>query len=314
LPSLATPPATCRAHAVAVIVLLALMFGHQARADMTVVVTTPDLKSITEAVSGGTVAVQSLISPGSDPEAFEPRPNHLVALRDAALVIRIGAGYEHWLDRLLQQAGKTHLLPGGQGYLDVSSQIALLEVRGRSVSTVPGHAHGSANPHYWLDPINAIAMSGQIAAALVRLMPQQRSAIEKAHARFVTDLKQRLDRWAQLLEAHRGAPLISYHATWPYFARRFRLNIVDVVEQKEGVPPSIARLAGLAKTMRAQKVRAILHEPFQPIDASRALADRTGAQVIVLAPSVGSLPDTGDYLKLIDYNVGLLAKTLASAP
>jgi ABC-type Zn uptake system ZnuABC Zn-binding protein ZnuA len=283
-----------------------------AAAQLNVVVTTPDLKSITEAVSGGSARAQSLIAPGADPEAFEPRPAHLAALGGADLVVRVGAGYEHWLDRLIQQAGKPHLRPGAEGYLDASAGIALLEQRGRSVTITPGHAHGSANPHYWLDPVNGLAVAQRIAEALARLAPGHRSRIEAAHARFAAELEQRTAEWQKTLQPFKGAPVITYHNTWPYFARRFRLNVVDIVEQKEGVPPSIARLASLAATMREKKVRAIVHEPFQPIDASRALGERTGARVVVLAPSVGSVPEASDYLKLFDFNVRTLAGALGA--
>jgi ABC-type Zn uptake system ZnuABC Zn-binding protein ZnuA len=284
-----------------------------AAAQLSVVVTTPDLKSITEAVSGGAARVQSLIPPGADPEAFEPRPAHLVALREAGLVIRVGAGYEHWLDRLISQAGKPHLRPGAEGYLDASAGIALLEQRGRSVTITPGHAHGAANPHYWLDPVNGLAVAQRVAGALARLAPAQRAGIEAAHARFAAELERRTAEWQKTLEPYKGAPVVTYHNTWPYFARRFRLNIVEVIEQKEGVQPGVGRLAALAKTMRENKVRAVLHEPFQPIDASRALGERTGARVVVLAPSVGSLPEASNYLSLFELNVGLLAKALSPA-
>ena len=123
----------------------------------------------------------------------------------------------------------------------------------------------------------------------------------------------RLAEWERLLGAHRAAPLIAYHNTWPYFARRFRLDIVDVIELKEGVAPSPARLAKLASIIREQRVRVILHEPFEPDDASQLLARRTGATVLKLAPSVGSLPQTADYLALFDYNVGQLARALSAA-
>jgi ABC-type Zn uptake system ZnuABC Zn-binding protein ZnuA len=284
-----------------------------AAAQLSIVVTTPDLKSITEAVSGGAARVQSLIPPGADPEAFEPRPAHLVALREAGLVIRVGAGYEHWLDRLISQAGKPHLRPGAEGYLDASAGIALLEQRGRSVTITPGHAHGAANPHYWLDPVNGLAVAQRVAGALARLAPAQRAGIEAAHARFAAELERRTAEWQKTLEPYKGAPVVTYHNTWPYFARRFRLNIVEVIEQKEGVQPGVGRLAALAKTMRENKVRAVLHEPFQPIDASRALGERTGARVVVLAPSVGSLPEASNYLSLFELNVGLLAKALSPA-
>jgi len=41
---------------------------------------------------------------------------------------------------------------------------------------------------------------------------------------------------------------------------------------------------------------------------------RTGARVVTLAPSVGSLEGAGDYLALFDYNVERLAAVLSEAP
>ena len=292
------------------LVIFLFALGAARAQPMTVVATTPDIKSIVESVAGGTVRVESLIAPGVDPESFEPRPSHLATLRKAALVVRVGAGYEHWLDRLLQRAGSKALLPGAAGYLDLSSQIALLEVRGRSVAIVPGHAHGSANPHYWLDPANGEIVAGQVAAALIRLLPGQRETIEAARQTFVTELRQRLSAWSKVLEPHRGVALVSYHNTWPYFARRFRLNIVDVIEQKEGVAPGAIRLAKLSSSLRSRSVRIVIHEPFQPVDLSRVLAERIGASVIVMAPSVGSVAEAADYFSLIDYNVRMLSKAL----
>ncbi len=275
-----------------------------------VVATTPDIASLVEAVAAGSVRVDSLVPAGGDAEAFEPRPGHLALVRDAALVVRVGLGYDEWLDRLLAQAGRASLRRGGDGTLDLSNGVALLEVQGRSVENRTGHAHGAANPHYWLDPVNAEPMSAAIAEALVRLVPERRDAIEAAHARFTADLRAGLARWTARLEPHHGAALVAYHNSWPYFARRFRLNIVEVIEPKEGVPPGAARLVSLAATMRTRHVRAILREPFVPEGAVRTLAARTGAAVVILAPSVGSVPGTADYLALFDRNVEALAAAL----
>jgi ABC-type Zn uptake system ZnuABC Zn-binding protein ZnuA len=295
----------------ALLVSLALIPGVFARTQIFVVTTTPDLKSITEAIAGGTATVESLIPNGADPEAFEPRPNHLATLRRADLVLRVGAGYEHWLDRFLQRSGRDALMPGGAGYLDLSSQIALLEVRGRSVSLVPGHVHGSANPHYWLDPVNVEIIAGQIAAALIRLRPEEKGVIEKAHGEFVAALRGHVTRWSKILEPYRGLPLVTYHNTWPYFARRFRLNIIAVIEEKEGIPPSLARLKKLADTMRAHSVRLILHEPFQPGETSRLLGKQVDAKVVVLAPSVGSVAQAADYFSMMEFNVKVISSALS---
>lgn len=291
--------------------VLMLAGSRVARAEPIVVTTTPDLKSIAEMVSGGAVRVETLVPPGVDAEGFEPKPSHLALVRDASLVVRIGLGYDDWLERLLAQSGNARVRPGSDGVLDLSKHMALLEVQGRSVEAQSGHAHGAANPHYWLDPANGEIIGAVIAEALVRLGPQDRDAIAAAQERFATALKERVARWTSTLEPHRGAPLVTYHNSWPYLARRFRLNIVDVIEPKEGVPSSPARLAALGATMRTAKVGLILQEPFGPGEASQFLAGRTGAKVVVLAPSVGSLPGAGDYLSLFDRNVALLAEALA---
>ena len=295
-------------------VLAALFSAAGARAEPLVVATTPDLKSITEAVAGGAVRVETLVPPGTDAEGFEPRPSHLGLVRDAVLAIRVGLGYDDWLDPLVTRSGNTRVQRGAAGQLDLSREVALLEVQGRSIEQQSGHAHGAANPHYWLDPANAEPMSAVIAEALVRIAPDKRGVIETAHKRFTAELKARLARWTGAMEAHRGAPIVVYHNSWPYFARRFRLNIVDVIEPKEGIPPTAARLLSLATTMRSNKVRVIVHEPFEPMDASRSLSQRTGAQVVVLAPSVGGAPGTETYFALFDRNVDLLGKALARQP
>jgi ABC-type Zn uptake system ZnuABC Zn-binding protein ZnuA len=211
---------------------------------------------------------------------------------------------------VLARAGRDRLRPGGEGQLDLSPTVALLEVQARSVEVGAGHAHGAANPHYWLDPANAEPMSAAIAEALVRLVPERQDEIGAAQARFAADLRARLDAWTARLAPYRGAPLVSYHNSWPYFARRFRLDIVEVIEPKEGVPPSPARLATLAGSMRERGVRVILREATAPDAAARALAARTGARVVTLAGSVGAVPGTEDYLALFDRDVALLAAAL----
>jgi ABC-type Zn uptake system ZnuABC Zn-binding protein ZnuA len=286
-----------------------------AAASMRVVATTSDLASIAQAVTGDLAQVESIIPPAADPEAFEPRRSDLARLKGASIVIRIGLGYDHWLDKLLSMHGDAAVNRGGAGYVDASVGIPLLEVKGSRIDPAgrDGHAHGLANPHYWLDPANAEIISGGIAEAVIRVAPGITGKIIANRDGFLSRLKASLTEWERVFAPHRAARLIAYHNTWPYFARRFRLNIVDVIEIKEGVAPSPARLAKLAATIREQKVRVIVHEPFEPEDASQLLARRTGAVVLKLAPSVGSVPAATDYLALFDYNVGALARAPSAA-
>jgi ABC-type Zn uptake system ZnuABC Zn-binding protein ZnuA len=277
-----------------------------------VVTTTTDLAALVAAVGGDLVVVESIVPPGADPEAFEARPGDLGKLRRADLLVRVGLGFDYWLDTLVSQTGEKRLLRGGDGYLDASAGIPLLEIRGQSVVNEGGHAHGVANPHYWLDPENAIIVTAGIAAALVRIAPGQRETIVANRQRFLGELETRRARWAKTLAPLAGVKLIAYHNSWPYFARRFRLDLTGYIEPRAGVAPSPAHLAQLIAAGRKANVRAILHEPYEPEDTSRFVAQKLGVPVVRLAISVGSLAGTDDYLALIDYNVETLAKALVA--
>src|SRR5262252_7489829 len=301
--------------AVATIIAWVLTSPAASTESLRVVATTSDLAALARAVTGGLAQVETIIPPATDPEAFEPRPSDLARLKGATVVVRVGLGYDHWLDKLLSMHGDAAVNRGGAGYVDASIGIPLLEVKGSSVdpATRDGHAHGLANPHYWLDPANAEIITGGIAEAGIRVTPEAAAKIIANRDGFLARLKAGLVEWEQLLAPHRAARLIAYHNTWPYFARRFRLNIVDVIEIKEGVAPSPARLAKLAATIREHKIRVIVHEPFEPEEASQLLARRTGAVVVKLAPSVGSVPAAADFRALFDYNVATLARALSAA-
>ncbi len=292
----------------------------QVRTVVRVVATTADLAALATtfvlAFAGDGATVETIVPAGADAEAFVPRPGDIEKLRRADIIVRVGLGFDYWLDRLLVQAGNPRLMRGGDGYVDGSAGIPLLEVRGESIVNEGGHAHGAANPHYWLDPHNAVIITGGIAEALIRIVPAQRERIIAERERFLATLAERMAAW----RAFAGAKVIAYHDTWPYFARRFRLDVADFIEPKPGVAPSPAHLARLIDLGRQSErqpgqevhaaVRAVLHEPHEPVDASRFVAARLGVPVVVLAPSVGSMAGTGDYLALFDTNLATLGKAL----
>ena len=283
-----------------------------AAAPLRVVATTTDLAALAAAVGGDLVTVQAIVPPATDAEGFEPRPGDLDKLRAAGLLLRVGLGYDYWLDALISRIGERRLMRGGEAYLDASAGVPLLEIRGQTVVNEGGHAHGSANPHYWLDPDNAVIVSAGIAEALVRILPGQRERILTNRERFLAELKMRQVQWSELLAPYAGVKLIAYHNSWPYFARRFRLDIIDFIEPKPGVAPSPAHLAGLISAGRAAPVRAVVHEPYEPDETSRLLAGKLGVPFVLLATSVDSVPGTGDYLALFDYDVATLSKALGA--
>src|SRR5262245_697304 len=91
-----------------VVIFLAFAASAVAQEKLRIVTTTTDLKSLTEAVGGDRVEVVSLVPPNLDPEEYQAKPQDVVRLKDARIVVRVGLDFDLWLDRLLTQAMLTH--------------------------------------------------------------------------------------------------------------------------------------------------------------------------------------------------------------
>src|SRR5947209_8868808 len=254
------------------------------------VATTTDLRSLAEAVGGDLIDAISLVPANFDAEEYQPKPQDVLRLKNARLVVRVGLDYDLWFDRLLQASAKPEFQRGGAGYVDASRGIAALEVRGVSLGPGDGHAHGSGNPHYWLDPQNADFITANILAGLARIDPGNAKTYEANRQAFLARLSRKMEEWEARLARLRSMPIIAYHNSWPYFARRFRLDFADFLEVKPGVPPTPSHLAGIIETMRARGVRIVVREPHEPERDVAFVAARSGASVVVLAASVGALP------------------------
>ena len=273
-----------------------------------VVATSTDLKSLTEAVGGDRATVEALLPPGQDPHAVEIKPGQITALRRAALVVRVGLDHEPWLARALALAREPGSMPAD---LDCSRGIALLQAETARVRSATGeHVHGFGNTHYWLDPENARPITAGMLDALARLAPGERAYFEARRAEFLRRLDAGLVRWQAALAPHRGARIVVVHESWPYFARRFGLEIAAALEPTPGVPPSPAYLASLTARMRDAQVRAIIAEPYANAALVAKVAALSGARDARLASSVGGLPEARDYLALFDVDVARLVEAL----
>lgn len=305
--------ASARAAGLGLLLGSALAHAAPAAVPLHVLATTTDLAALASAVAGEAASVESIIPPGVDPEGFEARPRDLDRLRRADLLIRVGLGYDYWLDALVSRNGQPRFARGGNAVVDASAGIALLEVSGQSVVNEGGHAHGVANPHYWLDPQNAALITAAIVEALIRLSPEQRDRFVGNRERFLADLQVRQARWIRTLAPFAGARLIAQHNSWPYFARRFRLDVILFIEPKPGIAPSPARLGLLIAEGRSKNIRAVLREPHQPEDSSRYIAQKLKVPLLQLALSVGGVPAASNYIGLLEYDVGTIAAALSTA-
>ncbi len=276
-----------------------------------VITTTTDLASLTREVGGDRVDVTALAKGYQDPHFVDPKPSYLTLLRNADLFEVVGLELEiGWLPPLLDQSRNPKIRPGGPGYLDVSQGVEILDRPAGAVNRSMGDVHANGNPHYWLEPGNAIRIAIQISQRLSRLRPADAPYFAARLQDFKVRMNDANKRWTAALAPYRGAKIVTYHRSWPNFVRRYGLDVVGYVEPKPGVPPSPSHTFELINLMKAQKVKVILVEPFFDLKTPNSIAERTDAKVLVMYPSVGGTPAVDDYFKLFDRNVAELVKAL----
>jgi len=279
-----------------------------------IVTTSTDLKALVEVVGGERVRVESLAPPLQDPHAVEVKPGQLAKLKAAALLLRIGLDHEPWLGRALRTIGDSRFTRESPHYLDTSKGIQLLQAETPRVRADKGaHIHGFGNTHYWLDPENGRPITAAILGALLRLAPADRPYFEANRKRFLDRLDGRLKGWLRTMAPYKGTRVVAVHETWPYFAQRFGLMIVAVMEPNPGVPPSPSYLASLIQKMRDSGIRLLIADPYSNASAVRQVATQSGATAVTLIPSVGGDPAASDYLRLFDFNIKRLSQAARPA-
>jgi len=279
----------------------------EAAAAVRVVTTTEDLASIVRAIGGDKVSVEAIASGRQDPHFVEPKPSFILRLSRADLLVFVGRELEAaWLPALVTQSRNARIQPGSNGYLDASQNVKILDLPTGAVTRAMGDVHPQGNPHYWLDPANGRRIAQTIQAKLAQLSSGDSGYFAQQYAAFDRTLTEAENRWKSAVAPLKGLKIVTYHRSWSNFADAFGLDVIGYVEPKPGIPPSPAHTLSLIQEMKRQNVKIILVEPYFDLKTPNLIARDTGAKVVVMPPSVGGVPEAGDYFRLFDHNVKLL--------
>jgi len=295
---------------------LALAAAAPARAQgkLNVVATTEDLASIAKEVGGDRITVESIAKGYQDPHFVEAKPSFILKLQRADVLIVVGRELEiGWLPPLQQQSRNGKIQVGAEGYLDASLTATILEIPTGQLTRAMGDVHPLGNPHYWLDPENGKRVGKEIADKFSQLRPNDRAGFEQRLTDFTTRLDAAEKRWLAEMAPYKGTKIVTYHRSFPNFAKRFDLDIVGYVEPRPGIPPTPQHTLDLINEMKRQNVKIVLVEPYFDLKTPNSIGRETGAQVLVMPPSVGGVKEASDYFKLFDYDINLLVDAIKKA-
>jgi len=288
-----------------------LVAAAPAFAKVQVVSSLQDFSSIAQSVGGDRVETFALAKGYQDPHFVDAKPSFILKLSRADLLIVAGLELEiGYLPPLIDQARNDKIKPGSRGYLDASIGCDILQRPTTQVTRAMGDVHPYGNPHYWTDPNNGRVIAKSIAAKLSEIDPSGRTTYEKNLAAFEARLAEKDKEWLGKMAPYAGTKIVTFHDSWPNFAKHFKLEVAGHVEPKPGIPPSPSHTLEIINLIQAQKIPVILVEPYFDTKTPNSIAAKTGAAVVMFYPSVGGKSEIKDYFALFDYDIDAFVNSM----
>ncbi|HTY16475.1 MAG TPA: metal ABC transporter substrate-binding protein [Myxococcota bacterium] len=289
--------------------LAAVASAATAPTPIRVVATIQPIAMLVRELGAGRVAVTSLVPPGASLHTFAPRPGDVAAVEETGLFVEVGAGLDTWAAKLENAAASR------------PERLVLIELP--SLDPLPAdpreHGHDAAgararfDPHVWLDPIRVRdVVAPALVAALVRIDPGGRAEYDTALAALRARIDELDAEIRRTLEGH-GTKFVAFHGAWRYFAARYGLEEIGVVEEAPGEEPAPREIARLVEAARAAHVPAILTEPqLNPRIAATIAAELGAGTVTVDEQGDPRDPERADYVALMRFDARAFARALGN--
>ncbi|MCS7118070.1 MAG: metal ABC transporter substrate-binding protein [Thaumarchaeota archaeon] len=216
----------------------------QAGTGMTVAVSIGVLGEIVHRLSDGSIEVQVIIPPDSDPHHWEPTPRDIEKVRRSVLVLIVMKSFDGRISDLVRAAGSNAKV------VEVSSHPRI-----RTLTS-----NGALDPHVWLSLRNYAEIVDVIASELRSAFPDLSERIALRAEKLKDEVLELYREYSNKFEKHRGKVFVTRHLAFRYLADDFGLRNLALtgIESEE---PTARWLAILREEILRNNVRVIYTEP-----------------------------------------------------
>jgi zinc transport system substrate-binding protein len=176
------------------------------------------------------------------------------------------------------------------------------------------HDDHGADPHVWLDPINAIVLVEEIKKALISADPKNKPTYEANAKSTIYNLNELIEEIDAELKPVKGRGYIVFHDAYQYFENRFGVSAIGSITVSPEVLPGAERIRELQNKVKELDATCVFSEPqFKP-KLVTTVTENTKAGTGVLDPLGASINDGPQlYFTLIRNMASSLKKCLMQA-
>jgi len=255
-------------------------------ANVNAVVSVLPAQTILSSIGGDKVNVSLMVSPGSSPHTYEPKPSQMKDISNASLYFAIGVEFEDvWLPKFKNQNKSMKIVNLGSGITKIAMEQHTHGVpHAGHEKNADEHKHGKFDPHIWTSISNLKIMSKTVLDALVLNDVSNAPYYKKNYEIFLAKLNNTDKEIKTILKnTKRGTKFMVFHPAWGYFAKEY--GLVQFAIEVEGKNPTPKQIVFLISEAKEEKVNAVFTAP----EFSEKVAIQIAKEVHIPVIKVSSL-------------------------
>jgi ABC-type Zn uptake system ZnuABC Zn-binding protein ZnuA len=240
-----------------------------------VVTTVSPITNIVQNVGGEHTCVTGIVPEGTNSHTFEPAPSDAAVMADADVVFLNGLHLEE-PTRDLAEANVPDDVPiVALGEQTITPDEYIYDFSFPRSGEAP-------NPHLWTDPLYAGRYADIVKDQLVSLDPANAKDYEANERAFAARIDQ-LDMLARDVTdtvPPENRKLLTYHDSFPYFAREYGWEVIGAIQPSDFSDPTPQEVATLIDQIRTERVPAIFGSEVFPSPVLEQIAAESGARYV----------------------------------
>ncbi|BAZ66981.1 MAG: zinc ABC transporter substrate-binding protein [Pelatocladus maniniholoensis HA4357-MV3] len=271
-----------------------------------VVATNSVICDLVKQVAEKTVNLTCLISPGVDPDRYQPKAGDRQAIEQAKIIFFNGYNFE-----------PTNLFKLIKGSKNGAAKIAVAQRAVPKPLLYRKNGKLVSNPYVWHHPKNGIKMAEVISANLSKAIPDNAFLYGRNTQKIKKQLNQ-LDVWIKLRIDSIPAKNRKFVATnddaMIYYTKAYNLASINALEKINNVKPTSGRIKEVVREIRRSTVPTIFIDSTSNSNVINTVAKQAQVQVAarqLLAENLGKPGDNGDtYQKMLTANTRTIVEGL----
>ena len=233
------------------------------------------ITNLIQNVGGDRIDVTGIIPEGTNSHTFEPAPSDAKVLADADIVFINGLHLEEPTKDLAEA--------------NVREGVPIVQLGEETIApdeyiydfSFPKE-NGDPNPHLWTDPLYAKRYAEIISEQLSKLDPRNASYYRANDDKLVTRIDHLDELVRQVTESvpPENRKLLTYHDSFPYFAREYGWTIIGAIQPSDFADPTPSEVARLIDQIKAEHVPAIFGSEVFSSPVLQQIAAETGARYV----------------------------------